>query len=216
MDRQERKPDPEEIQRRVFKALQSRLWTAIPGIVDSVDLVNMKCAAQPTIQGLFPNQDGSGTYSLKNPPVIADCHLVLLGGGGMFVEVPLAHGDEVLLVMAARSIDNWYANGGVQPPSEIGRMHNLSDAFAIPGIRSKPRVKTMDANLFRIRNDAGDAYIEFNPTAKTVHILAPGGITLNGITIDSSGNVASGNIHSSGTVTADTAVKVGATTLTVP
>ena len=222
MDRQERSPDQEEILRRFFEALQSSLWTSIPAIVYSVDRANLKCAARPSIRGFFPN--GDGTYSAKDPPLIQDCHLVLLGGGGMFIEVPLAQGDEVLLTMSARAIDTWYANGGLQNPSEIGRMHDLSDAFALPGIRSKPRMPgvAMDANVFRIRTDANDAYFEFNPAAKSVNIHAPGGITLNGVTIDTNGNIANagtyagGDIHSSGIVNADSHVQVGGTTLNVP
>lgn len=187
MDRQERKPDYEEVHRRLVRSMLLRTWTALPAIVLEVNLTENTITACPSIIGSAPMEDGT-EIDFPIPP-ISDIPLVFPGGGGAFLEFPVAKDDEVLLVFASRSIDNWFGLGGYQPQSERGRIHNLSDAFAIPGPRSLPRAKVLDVNVVRIRNDANDSYIEFNPTAKTVNIVAPGGITLNGVTIDNTGVV---------------------------
>ncbi len=190
MDRQERKPDPEEVLRRAFKAMQARLWAPLPAIVTKVDLTSMTLEAQPAIICDAPQEDGT-TIPLPIPPV-GDCPIIFPGGGGAFLEFPIAVGDEVLLIPCARSIDNWFSLGGVQPQSEKGRMHNLSDCVALCGLRSLPRKKTIDSTV-RLRNDANTAYIDFNPGTGAVNIVAPGGITLNGVTVDSSGLVTTAN-----------------------
>lgn len=220
MDQKERKTTFEEALGKLINARLSRVFTALPGIVQNVNAAKMTVDVKVAITGLFTDPDGQ--KSDLDSAMCTDVPLVFPGGGGAFLEFPVATNDEVLLVFSCRSMDNWFGSGNVQKQSEPGRMHNLSDAFAIAGIRSLPRAKTLDANVVRIRNDANSAYIEFSPTAGTVNIHAPGGITLNGVTVDSSGDIAnvgtlaSGNINSSGTVKATTSFVQGSTTLNVP
>jgi hypothetical protein len=84
-------------------------------------------------------------------------------------------------------------------------MLNLSDGFALVGVRSKKRAfANFDSAVARLRTDDDSAYLEFNPEAKTFTMVASGGITLNGVTIDSFGNVGS-----PATVTATTDVVGG-------
>lgn len=201
MDQRERSADQEEMIRLALKAMQSRIWTALPGIVEKFDADRMTVDVQPTINGVARAQDGS-TFDLQMP-VIPDCPVMFQGGGGATFTFPIAAGDECLLIFASRCIDSWWGQGGVQGQDEL-RMHNLSDGFAIVGLRSLPRAISVDPNVVRLRNDDDSAYYEFNPTAKTMTMVAPGGITMNGVTIDSSGNVGS-----PATVTATTDVVGG-------
>lgn len=144
---------------------QSTIWTAIPCIVNSVDLDAMTCEAQPAIQGVIENEDGS-TQNV-NLPLLADVPIVFPSAGGFLVTMPMAKGDEVLVVFSSRCIDAWWQSGGINLPMEA-RMHDLSDGFAIPGPRSQPNVPSGDISStdLQIRNDAGTTYLSIKANGK--------------------------------------------------
>lgn len=228
MDRRERNPDDEEVMRLAFRSMQARLWTALPGIVQKFDAAAMTVDVQPAINGKLRNADGS-TSSLQMP-VLLDCPVVWQGGGECTLTFPIKSGDECLVVLASRCIDAWWAQGGVQDPPEI-RMHNLSDGFALVGVRSKPRAFSVDTSAVQLRSDDGEAYVSINPSSHEVKIQTSGDLTvhadgdinvtadgnmtvtaqqisLNGVTIDSSGNV-----NTAATITVGTDVVGGGKSL---
>lgn len=217
MDPRERYFDPEETLRMALDWRASRIWTLLPCIVTAITRKSNCLEAQPAINGRIRKQDG--TWQLVQLPKVVDCPIQWPGGGGLTLIFPIAVEDEVLILFSARCIDNWFQNGFVSPvgantvnpannPPEW-RMHNLSDGFAIPGVRSSPRgfgnseaVVPIDSGVCRLRTDDNTAYWEVNPTAKTLNCVFPGGITLNGVTIDSVSNVvAPGNVTSDKTIT---------------
>lgn len=189
----------------VVEAQLARVWTALPGIVQSFDAIQRTVSVQPAINGLARQEDG--TTAPLQMPVLLDCPVVFQGGGGVTATFPIAAGDECLVVFSARCIDAWFAQGGVQDQSEL-RMHNLSDGFALVGLRSLSREVAVDATHACLIADDGATFVKLSPTGKTVAITAPNGINLNGVTIDSSGNV-----NTSGTVTATTDVVGGGKSL---
>lgn len=177
MDRRERNEDHEEMLRTAMDGLQARLWTAMPGIIQSFDATQMTCVVQPAIQGQLQAKDGS--TSLKNLPELQDCPCQFPGGGGVTVTFPVAAGDECLVVLASRCIDAWHALGGIQVPIEY-RMHDLSDGFALLGFRSVPRVLSdISTTSAQLRSDDGSTLIDLDPTAQTLTLTAPGGVTIN-------------------------------------
>lgn len=191
MDPLERQYDPEEVIRRAIEARLSRVWTAIPGIVQSFNRAKLTIEVQPTINGRLKST--AGVWSSFPLPKLVDVPVVFPSGGGVSLVFDLAAGDEVLVIFSSRCIDDWWAQGGVGDPTEF-RMHNISDGMAIPGLHSVPRAfpsHPIDAGVCRLRTDDDSAYFEFNPTAKTMNAVFPGGITLNGVTIDSTGNLTS-------------------------
>jgi hypothetical protein len=211
MDRQERIPDEEEVLRLAFRAMQSRLWTALPGIVQKFDAAANTVDVQPSINGIASNPDGS-TSSLQMPALL-DCPVVWQGGGDCTLTFPIKPGDECLVVFASRCIDAWWSQGGVQDPPEI-RLHNLSDGFALVGLKSKPNTFAIDTSSVQLRSDDGLAFVSINPSSHEVKIQTSGDLTvgvtgavnvtvggnmtvtaqqisLNGVTIDTSGNVSS-------------------------
>lgn len=172
MDDRERIDDPEEATRAAQDAMQARIWTTMPGKVLSFDATKQTASIQPLIQGRVTAEDGTQSY--VNLPVLVDVPVFFYQAGGMIFTVPITAGDEVLVHFAARCIDGWWYQGGVQPPLE-GRMHDLSDAFAMPGIRSLVRaalviggVNTTDGEL---RNLAGTAKVAIT-AAGAVNILS--------------------------------------------
>jgi Phage protein Gp138 N-terminal domain len=226
VDPRERYFDPEETLRMALDRRASRIWTLLPCLVTAVTRNGNCVEAQPTINGRIRKQDG--TWQILQLPKIVDCPILWPGGGGLTLLFPLTPNvDEVLVAFSARCFDSWYASGFQVPAGNASfnpannppawRMHNLSDGFAIPGIRSWPRafggggdVVAIDPNVCRLRTDDDTFYYEMNPTAKSFKVVAPGGITLNNVTIDSSGNVVSPvNITADGTLTGETAVIEG-------
>lgn len=213
MDQRERTGDPNEGVRAALDGRQTTIWTAMPGIIQSFDAVNMTCVVQPTVQGR--NTTPKGVTSLVNMPLCLDCPVVFPGGGGVTLTFPVAAGNECLLIFASRGIDYWWQNGGIQPPAEA-RMHDLSDGFALVGVRSQPRklagVSTSHAQL---RSDDGNTYVDLDPTGSAVKIKAA--------TITLDGNVTvTGTSHLEGKITGDGEldvlgpIKVNGVTVTVP
>jgi hypothetical protein len=198
MDRRERYSDDEESLRMALRAMQSRVWTAIPGIVQRFDAARMTVDVQPAINGLARTEAGD-TQPLRMP-VLLDCPVVWQGGGGVTLTFPVQAGDECLVVFGSRCIDSWWALGGVQDQAEL-RMHNLSDGFALCGLKSLPNAFPVNTTAAQLRADDGETCIELNPTAQTITAIAPGGITLNGVAIDEDGNVTA-----PGTITAPNVV----------
>jgi hypothetical protein len=176
MDRRERFEDPEEMLRAAMDGLQARLWTALPGIVQSFDASAMTCVVQPSIQGRLTAVDGAET--LVDMPLLPDVPVVFPGGGGCTLTFPVKAGDECLVIFAARGIDYWWQSGGVQKPAET-RRHDLSDGFAIIGPRSKARaITSINTAAVELRSDDGQAYVRLDPAAHSIVATAPGGVTV--------------------------------------
>lgn len=165
MDPREYLNDSEESARLAQDGHQSRIWTAMPAIVQSVNLTKQTCVVQLAIQGRRENQFGEVTY--ENISVIQDVPIVFPRAGGFAITFPIAAGDEVLVVFASRCIDSWWQNGGYSNKPMEFRMHDLSDGFAIPGPTSQPKVLTsVSATEIQIRNTAGDTYLSIVASTK--------------------------------------------------
>ena len=187
MDRSQLLNDPEAATRYGLDGKQSEMWTAMPAIVQSVNLTAMTLVAQLSIQGVVTNQDGSVSYVNISP--LVDCPIVFPSAGGFSLTLPIAAGDEVLMIIASRCIDSrWQSGGFANVPLEY-RMHDLSDGFAIPGPRSQPRViNGISSTNAQLRNDAGTVFLEITPSGQ-INATAPAGMTLTTPTLTVTGNI---------------------------
>lgn len=177
MDRNQILNDPETAQRYSLDNLQSRIWTALPGIVVVADLLKMTVQVQPAIKGIQTNSDGSTQYVTL--PVLLDVPICFPSAGGFLLTFPINTGDEVLVIIASRCIDAWWQNGGLGIPMEL-RMHDLSDGFAIPGPKSLPNVAPAVSPVnAQLRNQLGTTYLEITPLG-LIHMLAPLGVAVTG------------------------------------
>lgn len=155
----ERIDDYQESIHTATEALQARVWTALPGIVVSVDLIAQTLEVQPAVQGQVTADDGTATA--VNLSMLLDVPICWPRAGGFAVTFPIKTGDEVLVVFASRCIDAWWQTGGVQPPAEF-RMHDLSDGFAILAPTSQPKAALLagvSATDMEMRNEAGTTKI---------------------------------------------------------
>lgn len=209
VDRSELYNDAEEAQRLVLDGRQSTIWTAIPGIVQSVNFAQMTCEVQPAIQGTI--QDESGKIRSVNLPLLVDVPMVFTSAGGFTITLPVAVGNECLVLFSSRCIDAWWQSGGIQRPMEA-RMHDLSDGFAFFGPKSIPNIiPSINTTGLQIRNNAGTTYVEISSDGK-IKLVTPSSVDITGNlnvsgAISSDGNISSGgDIDSDGTITAVTDV----------
>lgn len=177
MDRNQVLNDPETAMRYALQGLQAQMWTAFPGIVQSVDLAAMTVEVVSAIKGVAT--DSSGVQSYVTMPVMTDVPIVFPSAGGFSLTLPIKSGDEVLVIVSCRCIDAWWQSGGIQQPMEL-RMHDLSDGFAIPGPRSQPNVITgVSSDNARLVSDDGSVYLEITPGG-AINMKAPSGVTITG------------------------------------
>lgn len=192
--------------RVALEGWQSGLWTALPGVVQEVDFEKMTCKVQPAIQGLVTDEDGNERN--VNYPLLTDCPIVFPGGGNFVITLPIAEGDEVLVVFASRCIDSWWQNGGTDnQPMEV-RMHDLSDGFVIPGPRSIPKaVSSVSEDSVQIRTLDGASYIEIDATGKinlVGNVEITGNLNVSGTVIGAGGIGLTTHKHSGVTTGAGT------------
>jgi phage baseplate assembly protein gpV len=177
VDYRERVPDNNAgAIKAALDARQVKMWTSLPGIVQTVDLNKLTVTVQPAIQSLVGKPDG--TRVPTNLPLLPDVPIVTPHGGGYSLTFPHAPNDEILTVFSSRCIDNWWANGGVQPQFE-NRVHDLSDGFALPGpFSQKTKIGGVSTSTVQLRSDDGTLFVEVDLPNKRVHLVS-NGITLS-------------------------------------
>lgn len=177
MDQRERIGDFEEGLRSMMDGRLSSLWTALPGIVQSFNPLQMTAVVKSAIK--FKQTSPDGSIQWKDFPLFLDVPIVWPSGGLFTMTFPVTEGDEVLVVFASRCIDSWWQNGESQNQFEF-RMHDLSDGFAIPGPVSQPNViPNISTDAAELRTNDGTVKISiFSDGA--IEITAPVGVTING------------------------------------
>lgn len=175
MKRNQRRDDPEATLRAAFRGMKKGFWTALPGVVEAVDLDRQTVTVQPTIREQIALDDG--TLTSVPLPLLPDVPIVFPAGGGYTLTFPIQLGDECLVVFADRCIDAWWQSGGVQEQAD-SRMHDLSDGIAIFGPRSQPRkLSGVAANAVQLRSDDGAASIAISAAGLT--LTHPSAVTIN-------------------------------------
>lgn len=190
---------------------QSKIQTALPGIIQSFDPQSMTCTVQPAINGQV--RDESGALTGVELPLLVDCPVQFPAGGGCTLTFPVKTGDECLVVFSSRCIDAWWQSGGVQVQPEL-RMHDLSDGFVLLGFRSLPRViGSISTTATQLRTDDGAAFVEVDSATHSINattsgaatVSAQGGITLTAPLVTINGDVkVNGKVDTTGDVKADT------------
>lgn len=113
--------------------LSHSLRFALPGRVEAFDPATQTAAVQPLIRQRFR---GGEPLSL---PLLRDVPVFFPGGRTAALTFPVEPGDECLLIFSDACIDGWFETGGEADPLSP-RRHDLSDAFAFVGFRSRPNV----------------------------------------------------------------------------
>jgi hypothetical protein len=191
--------DSETAIRTALDGRQALIWTAMPAIVKSVNFDAMTIEAEITVMGETTNPDGTTNQVAIFP--CPDIPICFPSAGGFTLTLPIAVGDEVLLVFASRCIDGWWELGDVQAAPEF-RMHDLSDAFAIPGPKSQPNViANISSTNAQLRSHSGNVYLEITPSG-AINLVAPAGVTVTGMLTVDGGLTFDGNLAVTGSITA--------------
>jgi hypothetical protein len=107
---------------------------------------------------------GIETYQ-ERPTIILKCPVITLFGGTAFISLPIQPNDNCIVLFNDREIDNWFVNGGTQVPT-TARMHDVSDAIAIVGVRSlQDSIATYLTNGIRLSYGGGTAKIDLQANA---------------------------------------------------
>lgn len=184
------------------------LRCSIPAIVQSVDYTNnpptvtvqvaikeiVKTATGPVVTTIYP---------------IATVPIILPSAGGFSLTLPIAEGDEGLLIFCDACIDLWWTRGGVQEQLER-RRHDISDCGFVPGMRSqmRPGIPNWSQNTAQLRTDDGTAYVELTKGG-AINIVAPGGITLTGPLVVENAATFEETAEVEGALIADAGIQVG-------
>lgn len=170
--------------------LSAEIRVSIPAIVQSFNATAMtvviKCA-------LLENVRISGVQQSVDLGLISDVPVAIPRAGGYSLTMPIAAGDECLLIFADGCIDAWFQSGGQQSRID-GRRHALSDAIAVFGLSSTPRALTSySTTAMQLRSDDGTVVIELGASEITIKANT---VTVQGqqVNVTGSANVAiSGN-----------------------
>lgn len=151
--------DPEEELRTAIEAALANMHVAMPVKVMK-DSDGKTVSLQPTVKANQRMPDG--TVKQVDYPML-DALVHFASGGGATMTHPVKNGDEGMVIFASRSIHNWRENGGLQSQVDQ-RMHDLSDAIFLPGIRSKPRdLKDINTEAAEMRSDDGKHKVALHP-----------------------------------------------------
>lgn len=124
-------------------------------------------SVQPTIQEVIL------VNALRTPmslPILDDVPICFPRAGGWSLTLPIAVGDECMVVFQDMAIDNWWQSGGVQaqPDGKLYR-HDIGDAIAIFGISSNPKVlANYSTSSAQLRSDDGTVIIDLAEAGITV------------------------------------------------
>jgi phage baseplate assembly protein gpV len=150
----------------------TRVWTSLPGILQSFDATKMTASVQPAVQGQMLDPK-TGKFENVTISVCLDVPVQFPRGGGYGFTFPLVSGDEGIIVFSARCIDAWWQSSGVQPQAEL-RMHDLSDGMFIPGISSVPRVPAdISTTTARMWSEDGALMVDLDKPNGTITVKAP-------------------------------------------
>lgn len=135
-----------------------------PGLQDSLNLLkkdiflNLNCHHLGTIESFdgtfqtatvsinykktffeFNSLTGQSEPVLQDYPLLLDCPVVVLGGGNGSLTFPIAKGDECIVLINDRDIDNWFT-GSSNSGTATARKHSMADGIALVGVRSQANV----------------------------------------------------------------------------
>lgn len=115
------------------------LHTCLPAKIVSYDSSTQYASVEIQLQRKY--EDGT----MLPWPVIANVPVKhpRCNGGQTYIHMPLTVGDDVVLVMSERSLDNWKTQGGMQDPQDR-RKFNITDAYALIGGSAVPDAFTLD------------------------------------------------------------------------
>jgi hypothetical protein len=156
----------EVIEQGALTVLSERCWQ-MPARVVSYELATQLVTVEPCLP-ILDDQGAPQRLPLLTVPVCWP------RGGGWSIHLPLAAGDEVMLIIACRSLDEWYATN--QQPAGApadARVLALQDAVALPGVgRASAALSVEQARAGEVVLSRADGSVRIRLTATEVIVDA--------------------------------------------
>jgi hypothetical protein len=207
--------DEQDVAQSTFNNTLANVRSSLPGIIQSFDPETVTCVVMIAVKSSTPAPFEAPESALSvDYPLLMDVPVVFPRGGGVTLTFPIKEGDECLVVFSSRCIDFWWQNGGVQERADK-RMHDLSDAFVIPGPQSQvKKISGISTSAAQLRTDNGAAFVEV-AAAGDITATTTGSMTINAPTITLNGNVTiNGNLSQGMGESGGTATMLGPVTVT--
>lgn len=170
----EQNADGEQMLNAVIGRVSSSINCHVPGEIVAFDPDTQTATVRPTVRRRIRTETG---VQEMDYPLLTDVPVFMPGGGLFALTMPVAPGDECLVLFSDVCIDAWFQSGGVQNPI-VARSHDLSDGFALVGFRSKPKaLQNMNTSVPAI-SDLEIAGILFSEFAASIQALYFDGETL--------------------------------------
>lgn len=140
--------DPSEALFGAIEAERREINTTLDGNIVSYDRATQRAVIKPKLERKF------GDKTLEAPD-LKEIKIAMPGGGGFGLHYDMKPGDPVTLQVRQRSVDKSQTEGG-NTDNAPGRMHDLSDAIAMPGGGEDSKVMTnMPAGGFHVGTTDG-------------------------------------------------------------
>lgn len=131
-------PDLGELLAETVAAARGGMFACIPAQIVTYNPALQTASVKPTVSGRY--QDAESGLLIPYPlPVIANVPVGFPCSGLMSIVWELLPGDEVLLVIADRSLDEWKSTGAPENIPQDVRRFDLTDAIALPMVHSIAR-----------------------------------------------------------------------------
>lgn len=152
-----RSPTLSEVISKGVHAALGATHTVLVGRVLSYDKDRNEADIKPIVKQRFNGPDGDNRY--QEFPVLPGLPVLQSEYGSWSLKAALKPGQEVLVLVAERSIDEWYLTGNAQVEPRDPRRFDLQDAFVLPGVRRASEVIPVTANALVIGNSDGSAEV---------------------------------------------------------
>lgn len=127
-------PTLAEVINRAVQLAVAKMFKVRVGRVESFDASTGLAEIKLLQKEIRQIDGGEEVYSL---PVIPNVPVFCFGGGDYADTFPVTKGDECVVLHADRSLDVWFDQGTEADPI-IRHRHDITDAIALVGARSKP------------------------------------------------------------------------------
>lgn len=122
-----------EILRRSLENDRLDIHTALPGVVRGYNANAQTADIALLVKRVVPAADDYEADTSEEYPTLKNVPVLQLRGADFFVYVPLAFGDNVLVLFCEADLNEWRRTGDVSDPG-VGTRHGLSGAVCIPGL----------------------------------------------------------------------------------
>lgn len=99
------------------------------GKITIFDEVKKTAEVQILFKRILPDQ------TIQSYPLLLNCPIFTLQGGGAAIQMPIAVGDHCLILFSDRNIDFWFKTSSEGAPFD-SRCHDLSDGIALVGLNA--------------------------------------------------------------------------------